>query len=204
MKNDIIIYGSSGHGKVIMDAILSRNEKVARFADDNTAIHNFMGLDVVHDTHKEHTYVIAIGDNATRKKVVKKVRGNFSVAIIHHSAILSRQIKIGPGSVVLAAAVINNSAIIQEHVIINTAAVIEHDCVIESYAHISPNATLCGNVTVGEGTHVGAAATVLPNLNIGKWCTIGAGAVVITDVPDGATVVGNPGRIIKKDPCPDY
>lgn len=32
---------------------------------------------------------------------------------------------------------------------------------------------------------------------IGEWCTIGAGAVIIHDVPDGATVVGNPGRIIK-------
>jgi acetyltransferase EpsM len=28
-------------------------------------------------------------------------------------------------------------------------------------------------------------------------CTIGAGTVVISDVPDGATIVGNPGRVIK-------
>jgi len=39
---------------------------------------------------------------------------------------------------------------------------------------------------------------VIPNLKIGKWCTIGAGAVVISDIPDGATVVGNPARIVKK------
>ena len=32
---------------------------------------------------------------------------------------------------------------------------------------------------------------------IGEWCTIGAGAVIIKDIPDGATVVGNPGKIIK-------
>jgi acetyltransferase EpsM len=38
---------------------------------------------------------------------------------------------------------------------------------------------------------------VLPEINIGKWTTIGAGAVVIKDVPDGAVIVGNPGRIIK-------
>ncbi|MFN5705836.1 MAG: acetyltransferase, partial [bacterium] len=29
------------------------------------------------------------------------------------------------------------------------------------------------------------------------WCTIGAGSVIIKDIPDFATVVGNPGRIIK-------
>jgi acetyltransferase-like isoleucine patch superfamily enzyme len=32
---------------------------------------------------------------------------------------------------------------------------------------------------------------------IGENSLIGAGTVIIKDVPDGATVVGNPGRIIK-------
>jgi len=36
------------------------------------------------------------------------------------------------------------------------------------------------------------------NIKIGKWATIGAGAVIIKDVPDGVTVVGNPGRILDK------
>jgi acetyltransferase EpsM len=56
---------------------------------------------------------------------------------------------------------------------------------------------LAGGVIVGEGTHIGIGASVLPEINIGKWTTIGAGAVVIKDVPDGAVIVGNPGRIIK-------
>ncbi|HZW78021.1 MAG TPA: acetyltransferase, partial [Flavobacteriaceae bacterium] len=40
-------------------------------------------------------------------------------------------------------------------------------------------------------------ASIIPGVNIGKWCTIGAGAVILHDVPDGATVVGNPGRKLK-------
>lgn len=32
---------------------------------------------------------------------------------------------------------------------------------------------------------------------VGEDALIGAGAVIIKDIPDGATVVGNPGRIIK-------
>jgi acetyltransferase EpsM len=58
-------------------------------------------------------------------------------------------------------------------------------------------AALAGNVYVGEGTHIGLRASVIQGIRIGKWCTIGAGAVIINDIPDGATVVGNPGRIIK-------
>jgi acetyltransferase-like isoleucine patch superfamily enzyme len=50
---------------------------------------------------------------------------------------------------------------------------------------------------VGEGTHIGAGAVVIPSIRIGKWCTIGAGTVVIRDIPDYATAVGNPARIIK-------
>jgi acetyltransferase EpsM len=38
---------------------------------------------------------------------------------------------------------------------------------------------------------------LLPNISVGKWATVGAGAVVIKDVPAGATVVGNPAKIIK-------
>jgi serine acetyltransferase len=37
---------------------------------------------------------------------------------------------------------------------------------------------------------------VLPEINIGAWATIAAGTVVTRDVPTGATVMGNPGRIV--------
>jgi acetyltransferase-like isoleucine patch superfamily enzyme len=35
---------------------------------------------------------------------------------------------------------------------------------------------------------------------VGPGCVVGAGAVVIRDVPAGATVVGNPGRVVKTRP----
>ena len=94
-------------------------------------------------------------------------------------------------------AIVNADATIGNHVIINTAALIEHDCTIDDFAHISPKVTLSGNVKIGTGTHVGSGAIVIPGIKIGKWCTIGAGAVFINDIPDGATVIGNPGKIIK-------
>jgi acetyltransferase-like isoleucine patch superfamily enzyme len=80
---------------------------------------------------------------------------------------------------------------------IDTAASIDRDNFIGDFAHVSPHATLCGHVSVGEGTHVGAGATVIQNIQIGKWCSIGAGSVVIRDIPDYATAVGNPARVIK-------
>lgn len=41
---------------------------------------------------------------------------------------------------------------------------------------------------------IGSNATILPGITIGERALVGAGAVVTKDVPDGATVVGNPAR----------
>lgn len=45
---------------------------------------------------------------------------------------------------------------------------------------------------------IGTGAIILPGLTIGMEATVGAGAVVTEDVPDGATVVGNPARLLTK------
>jgi serine O-acetyltransferase len=50
---------------------------------------------------------------------------------------------------------------------------------------------------IGDNVFIGAGARVLGGIRIGNDVTIGANAVVIHDVPDGATVVGIPARVIK-------
>ena len=55
--------------------------------------------------------------------------------------------------------------------------------------------TLGNNVTVGTG------AKVLGNIHIGNNVKIGGNSVVVKDVPDNCTVVGVPGRIIKRNGC---
>jgi UDP-2-acetamido-3-amino-2,3-dideoxy-glucuronate N-acetyltransferase len=52
--------------------------------------------------------------------------------------------------------------------------------------------------SVGRGASVGTGATILGGVSIGAGATVGAGSVVTRDVPPGATVAGNPARIIKK------
>jgi UDP-2-acetamido-3-amino-2,3-dideoxy-glucuronate N-acetyltransferase len=50
---------------------------------------------------------------------------------------------------------------------------------------------------VKERASVGSGAIILPGVTIGRGAMVGAGAVVTNDVPDGATVVGNPARPIE-------
>ena len=53
--------------------------------------------------------------------------------------------------------------------------------------------------TLGNNIVVGTGAKVLGNINIGDGVMIGANAVVVKDVPADSTVVGVPGRIVKKE-----
>jgi UDP-2-acetamido-3-amino-2,3-dideoxy-glucuronate N-acetyltransferase len=51
---------------------------------------------------------------------------------------------------------------------------------------------------VRKGASIGSGALVLPGVEIGEGALIGAGAVVTRDVPAGATVAGNPARILAR------
>jgi acetyltransferase-like isoleucine patch superfamily enzyme len=52
---------------------------------------------------------------------------------------------------------------------------------------------------VRRGASIGTGAVILGGIEIGARATIGAGAVVTRDVPPGATVAGNPARILRRD-----
>lgn len=52
--------------------------------------------------------------------------------------------------------------------------------------------------TLGNNIMIGAGAKVLGSCSIGDNCKIGAGSVVLEDVPGGCTVVGVPGRVVKR------
>ncbi|WP_324719182.1 acetyltransferase [Salinimicrobium sp. HB62] len=194
------IYGASGHGKVIIDLVHSRMEEIHNVLDDNPVITGIYNYPVVHNFTPEvlrRKTIIAIGDNKIRKKVADNFSGGFYKGLSHATAVVDRTVELGPGTVVMANAAINADTIIGAHCILNTGCIVEHDCVLDNFTHISPGAVLAGGVKIGEGTHIGIGALVIPGKKIGKWCTIGAGAVIIEDVPDYATVVGNPGKVIK-------
>lgn len=60
----------------------------------------------------------------------------------------------------------------------------------------------CVPTLVKHGASIGSGAVLLCGITVGENAMIGAGSVVIRDVPAGATVVGNPARIIKPRPIP--
>ncbi len=200
--NRLIIIGAGGHGRVIADIALKIGYTDVAFVDDKTTGAS-MGMPIVGTTacldaldDGATDFVIAIGNNSVRRAIATKHRVNW-VSLVHPSAQIGVNVKIGVGTVVMAGAIINPCTTVGSHAIINTGAIIEHDNLIGDYAHISPGATLGGTVTVGELTHVGIGATVKNNIKIADGCTLGAGAVAVKNLSESGTYIGVPARMMK-------
>ncbi len=53
------------------------------------------------------------------------------------------------------------------------------------------------NTYIQKGASIGSGVTILCGVTIGENAIVGAGSVITKDIPAGAIVAGNPGRIIR-------
>lgn len=73
---------------------------------------------------------------------------------------------------------------------------IGHNARVGYDVEVCTGAIIGGHAVIEDGARVCLGAVVLPYRRVGKGATVGAGAVVTRDVPAGATVVGNPARVL--------
>lgn len=174
---ELTVHGKGGHGWVVAQAAERQGWSV-RFTDDSD------GSQPCGPCH------IAIGDNATRKRLTFPEQRT----IIHPTAFLDASSVIGEGTFIGLRASVHAGARVGQGVIVNTGAIVDHDCVVGDWAHLAPGVILCGRVTVGEGVFIGAGAVVRDGLSIAPWAVVGCGAVVVKDITGPGTYVGVPAR----------
>lgn len=209
------IVGAGGHGKVVADlaracgfvpigAVELRAEVPGRVAEPGgTRVRASQAELLAHVARQgalpEHgdAVIVAVGDNRARLTVHRALAAVLRPVLVHPAATVSPSALPGAGTVVFAGAVINAACKLGEAVIINTRAVVEHDCIVGDGVHVSPGAVICGGVRIDDLAWIGAGSTIIPGVHIGTGAVVGAGAVVLRDVPAGATVVGNPARVIR-------
>jgi sugar O-acyltransferase (sialic acid O-acetyltransferase NeuD family) len=211
MKN-ILIYGASGHAKMIVDIVQKTNYyKMKGYIDSFKTINqvvfgysilgNLDHLPDLIDKFNIEGIVIAIGDNFTRKEVYHKIKTIAPdlefVVIIHPSAIVASDVLIGEGSVIMANTVINAQAKIGRFCILNSSSILGHESIMADFSSLASRATLAGNVCIGVGSAVCLSSTIIQNISIGDNTVIGAGSLVLKDIGSNKTAYGAPVRVIK-------
>jgi UDP-N-acetylbacillosamine N-acetyltransferase len=193
----LYIYGGCGHGLVLADIAKTCGYKKIIYIDDgNNKYPSFKDIQHIRNI----PFALGIGNNYIRKKLFKKLQNHNCeiITLIHPSAIISSDVKIGKGTVIMPNVLINAGSTIGKGVILNTSCVIEHENKIHNFVHISPNATLAGSVIVKKNSHIGLGSIILQGVHIGKNCIIGAGSVVLKNIRNRTLCFGNPCKIIKE------
>jgi sugar O-acyltransferase (sialic acid O-acetyltransferase NeuD family) len=213
LHESYVLWGSSGHAKVLLGIIGRLGGTVLATIDNNPTatplaeIPLYIGqagfeqwLAETGDV-RDVRALVAIGGRRGRDRIDTLARmtaaGLKAEPLIDPRASIDATAKIGGGTQVLPGAVVSADAVVGQGCILNHKASVDHECQVGSGVHLAPAATLCGLVSVGDGAMIATGATVLPRINIGQGATVGGGAVVVKDVPDYAVVVGNPARVIR-------
>lgn len=217
---DVVILGSGGFGREIAWAlghpsatVISEEGMVCGvnllgFLDDDESSHGteVNGFPVLGGSNwiankSDVGVLLGIGIPTVKQKVVPRLveLGAKFPTFVDPRAIIGDQINIGRGVVICAGAIATCNIEIGDFAMINLSVTVGHDVTIGKFSTISPAANISGYVEVGEGTDLGTDCTVIPGKKIGKRAVIGAMACVTKDVPDFATAVGIPAKIIKID-----
>lgn len=88
-------------------------------------------------------------------------------------------------------------------VVIGETTVVGDDCVLYQGVTLGGTGNETGkrHPTLGDRVTVGTGAKVLGNITIGSDSRVGGNSVVVKDVPPNCTVVGVPGRVVRRNGC---
>jgi sugar O-acyltransferase (sialic acid O-acetyltransferase NeuD family) len=201
--SSILVYGSGGHGKSLVELIRAVGiYSIIGFVDDSKQPgENILDLPVLGGSeilsklfdkgvHLAANAVGGIGDIQTRVKIFQQLKAaNFTCpTLVHPSAVVEPSAFLTEAVQIFPQAYVGSDACLGYGVIVNTGAIISHDCVLDDYVNISPGSMLAGEVHIGERTLVGMGVTINLQVTIGSRARIGNGATIKSDVPENGIV----------------
>ena len=212
----VAIFGASGCGRGVMPLVRQQWPPCGEphqlvFVDDNPPAAECNG-------HKVMTYAewlaqpatsqhinIAIANSAVRQKLVERCNADgvqfFEVRAAN--VVQLYDVQLGEGAILSPFVTLTSNIRIGRHFHANLYSYVEHDCVIGDYVTFAPGVKCNGNVVVEDHAYIGTCAIIKQGqpgqpLVIGRGAVVGMGAVVTQSVPPGATVVGNPAKVMHK------
>lgn len=209
MKN-LIIIGARGFGREIYNLAIQTKEYntkwvVKGFLDDKVdALQGFNGyppiLSSVEDyqIQEDDLFICALGDVDYKKKYADLilVKGGRFINLVHPTAIINTNVKIGVGIIISAFTYISNDVTIGNFVTIQTHSAVGHDVKIGDYCQINALTFFGGFVELKDSVTVNPNASIAPKKTVAEHTIVGLNSAVIKNTKPNCTVYGNPAREI--------
>ena len=182
-KIPLLIIGSGGHFKSCLDVIeeskifyvyglISKIDKIGskicgyKVLSQSDNYKKFYKLGI-------RNAFIAVGqikNSDKRKKIFYNLKkSNFDLpSFVSKTSKLSKNVKIGEGSIIHKICHIGRDVQIGKCNIINTASIIEHDCRIGDFCHISTSTTINGSSIIGDESFIGSGSVLSNDIKLKK------------------------------------
>jgi sugar O-acyltransferase (sialic acid O-acetyltransferase NeuD family) len=206
ISSSVVIIGAGGHAVSVSNVASSCGMRVAAYVDDSKSGTKVLGIPVITkqlciDTHFDKNFVIAIGDNSARELIYKEFKSELPnskfPALIHQSAVVGINSRIGNGAIIMPQANVGPNSIIGEFCIVNTSASIDHDCEMQSFSSLAPRAVTGGGVNIGVRTAVSIGAIIKHGISIGDDVVIGANSYVDKAIGNNIVAYGSPCKVVR-------
>ncbi len=209
MKKKILIFGSGNQARVVSNLLYKKFRILGYLVTKKTKQKKLNNKNVYLLTkgkfseltkNKKCLAIIAVGDNKIRKKIfdqTKKLKLNIEwISMISKKAIISNDVKIGKGSLVMPGCIINNGSVIKDHCIINTGSIIEHDNFFDNFSSCGPRVVTGGNVQVNKNSYIGIGSVVKEKIKIYENVIIGGNSFVNKNCKKNSLYYGNPIKLV--------
>lgn len=147
-----------------------------------------------YEIQPDDVFICAVGNGLVRKKLVQPIleRGGKFINLIHKTAIIHGNVKMGQGNIFCAYTHAHDHATIGDFCIFNVRSGVGHDVHLGSYGSFMANAELCGFVQAGDNLFMATNAVAVPYSRLGENVYVGVNSSVLKRVKSNTTVFGNP------------
>lgn len=208
MKN-LVIVGAGGMGRTLYDIArecvgFGTQFQIAGFIDDNTdALLDYTNYPPIlgrisdYEPCSNDIFASSIGGSSRRTCIETLLsRGAEFINLIHQTARIGSNVKIGKGNIIGAFTTLGADCKIGDYNLIQSYTVIGHDAEIGNFNRIDTHVTCVGGIKINDETTIHTSAVINHKVHVERGAKVGACSFVIRKVKEGTTVLGVPAKRI--------